>query len=81
MYHIIVSNLLTIIVIITVFAEYYRWTDNISRTEAYYHSTLIQTLVGDEYPSKTNPSKIATICQSLLAYALTTSFIIFWTKN
>jgi hypothetical protein len=81
MYHIIFSNLLIILGIIAVFAEYYSWTDNISRIEAYYHSTLIQTLVGDEYPSKTNPSKIATICQSLIAYALTTSFIIYWSKN
>ena len=81
MYYIIVKNLLLIIASIAIFAEFYKFTDNITRLEAYYHSTLIQTLVGDEYPSKSDPSKMATILQSIIAYAITTSFIIYWSNN
>jgi hypothetical protein len=72
--------MLVILASIILFAEYYRWKDNISAVEAYYHSTLIQTLVGDEYPNKSDISKVGTIIQAFFAYAITTGLLIYWTR-
>lgn len=81
MYHIITINMVIVLSSIILFAEYYRWKDNIPLVEAYYHSTLIQTLVGDEYPQKSNMSKIGTIIQAFFSYAITTGLLIYWTKK
>lgn len=75
-------NLLFIMVLsIIFFAESYKYFDNLHGIDAYYHSTMIQTLVGDEYKNISFNSKLLTIIHAVFAYSITTGIIIWLFHN
>jgi len=71
-----VNFLLLTITSILVFSYIYRKYDKLSHIDAYYHSALIQTLIGAEYKPKSFVGKLATIFQALISYLITGGVIL-----
>lgn len=77
MFKIAFGYLIVFIILIVVFAEIYKYVDGISNTESYYHSTMIMTLVGGEYPEKSDTGKIVSGIQSIISYAITSGAVLW----
>lgn len=77
MIHIGFGFILVTLFLIVLFAEIYRRVDCLCAIDAYYHSVLIQTLVGAEYEPKQNICKIFTMIQALVSYTITAGALIW----
>lgn len=66
---------------IFLFSFIYYHVEHIRYIDAFYESTMIQTLVGVDYPLERDASKVFASIQAFVSYAFTAGFIVIILKK